>query len=285
MRIFETFLHCCVLLLLVFAQEAYAAESDDRAKIPATLLATALNHAVQSGLGEDLVQEVVDKKVDGLYQVAKSMFANPRQNVDDNDRLTAVQIFHALADGYDKHILSMVQLGFAYAEEDKSQAIQYFVQAGEDGPHQASLYNAGRLLAEQGMFPSALWYMREAVSLHETYPEYTSEKMTETARAGYNSLHSQLQQVELGLEEMVHMFPYSDMNGFPLADSQADKLWHEAMSRLESFGTTNKISDLEAGVKKLSELQMQNDENMSALQTSLLRRILTIVLDKMNAEL
>ena len=255
------------------------------AKIPATLLATALNHAVQAGLGEDLVQKVHDRNVEALYQVAKSMYANPRENVDENDRLTSVQIFHALADGDERHIMSMVQLGFAYAEEDKSKAIQYFAQAGEDGPHQPSLYNAGRLLAEQGEFPSALGYMREAIELAKAYPEYATDKMTETAKAGFNSLSIQLQEVELRLEEMVHMFPYSDLNGFPETESDADKLWHEAMSMLEYFGETKKISHLEISVKKLSDFQMQNDEHMSALQRSLLRRILTITLDLMSNEL
>mmetsp|Transcript_35760 Transcript_35760/g.86517 ORF Transcript_35760/g.86517 Transcript_35760/m.86517 type:complete len:283 (-) Transcript_35760:20-868(-) len=272
-----------ILLLIALGQISHADdESDDNsAKISATLLATALNHAVQSGLGEDLVQKVYDKDVGALYQVAKSMYANPRRqnNVDENDKLSSVQIFHALADGKEHHILSMVQLGFAYAEEDKSQAIQYFVQAGEDGPHQASLYNAGRLFAEEGEFAAALGYMRAAISLS------TGAKMTETARAGYNSLNNQLQQVELGLNEMVSMFPYADLNDFPQQGSKADKLWNEAMALFESFGKTKKISDLEACVKKLSDFQMQNDTKMSALQTSLLRRILTTALDIMSNEL
>ncbi|KAL3940363.1 MAG: hypothetical protein SGBAC_005091 [Bacillariaceae sp.] len=283
----------CSFLLLALAQISSHAttESGHTSKIPATLLATALNYAVQAALGEEMVQQLYDKDVGALYQVAKSMYAHPRRqdsNVDnENDKLSSVQIFHALADGTEHHILSMVQLGLAYAEEDKSQAIRYFVQAGEDGPHQASLYNAGRLFAEEGEFAAALGYMRAAISLSESNPAYTSDKMTETARAGYNSLANQLQQVELGLTEMVNMFPYAGdlTNDFPQQGSKADKLWNDAMTLLESFGKTNKISDLEACVKKLSDFQMQNDTKMAALQTSLLRRILTSALDIMSNEL
>ena len=41
------------------------------AQVPATLVATALNHAVQSGLGEEIVSKVYDQNVDALYLVAK----------------------------------------------------------------------------------------------------------------------------------------------------------------------------------------------------------------------
>ncbi|CAJ1951654.1 unnamed protein product [Cylindrotheca closterium] len=286
-NIVKALLYSFLLLALAQISHADKERSDDNnsAKIPATLLSTALNYAVQSGLGEGVVQRVYDKNIDALYRVAKSMYANPRQNQDEDDKLTSVQIFHALADGEEHHILSMIQLGFAYAEEDKSQAIQYFVQAGEDGPHQASLYNAGRLFAEEGEFAAALGYMRAAVSLPDSNSEYSSDKMTDTAKAGYNSLNIQLQQVELGLNEMVAIFPYADLKGFPQEGSKADKLWNEAMTLFESFGKNKKISDLEACVKKLSDFQMQHDKNMTALQTSLLRRILTTALDIMSNEL
>ena len=127
--------------------------------------------------------------------------------------------------------------------------------------------------------------MREAVSLAEQYPEYATDKMTDTAKAGFNSLHNQLQEVELGLDEMAHMFPYADLNGFPHSESAAFDLWHDAMLQLEEYGESKRILNLEACVKKLSDFQMQNDKDMSALQTSLLRRILTITLDLMSNEL
>lgn len=109
--------------------------------------------------------------------------------------------------------------------------------------------------------------------------------MTQTAKAGYNGISNQLQQVVLGLGEMVNIVPYEDLNGFPEQGGKADKLWNEAMALFESFGKRKKVADLEACVKKLSDFQVQNDQNMTALQTSLLRRILTSALDIMRHEL
>jgi tetratricopeptide (TPR) repeat protein len=199
------------LLLLAFT--TLSTQAQENSEVPAALLASALNHATQSGLGKELLEKVYNKDVNALYQVAKSMYANPRQNVAENDKLNAVQIFHALADGGEHHILSMMQLGFAYSAEDKRQAVKYFVQAGEEGPHQGSLYNAGRLLAEEGEFAPALGFMRAAITLSRDHPEHAKSHLTaETAKQGYRTLSEQLQQVDLGLQEMVDMFPYADLN-------------------------------------------------------------------------
>jgi tetratricopeptide (TPR) repeat protein len=272
------------LLLLAFT--TLSTQAQENSEVPAALLASALNHATQSGLGKELLEKVYNKDVNALYQVAKSMYANPRQNVAENDKLNAVQIFHALADGGEHHILSMMQLGFAYSAEDKRQAVKYFVQAGEEGPHQGSLYNAGRLLAEEGEFAPALGFMRAAITLSRDHPEHAKSHLTaETAKQGYRTLSEQLQQVDLGLQEMVDMFPYADLNNFPGEGTKEEKLWLDAIFQFHLFGSSKKISDLEAAVKGMSDLQMQHDNEMSALQTSLLRRILVIALEKMNGEL
>jgi tetratricopeptide (TPR) repeat protein len=272
------------LLLLAFT--TLSTQAQENSEVPAALLASALNHATQSGLDEDLLEKLYGKDVNALYQVAKSMYANPRQNVAENDKLNAVQIFHALADGEEHHILSMMQLGFAYYEEDKRQAMKYFVQAGEEGPHQGSLYNAGRLSAEVGEFAPALGFMRAAITLSRDHPEHAKSHLTAvTAKQGYVTLCERLQQVDLGLQEMVDMFPYADLDNFPGEGTKAEKLWLDAMFHFQSFGSSKKISDLEAAVKGMSDFQMQHDKEMSKLQTSLLRRILVIALEKMNGEL
>jgi tetratricopeptide (TPR) repeat protein len=282
MRLLNNILSALVLL----AFTTLSTQAQGNSEVPAALLASALNHATQSGLGKDLLEKLYDKDVNALYQVAKSMYANPRQNVAENDKLNAVQIFHALADGEEHHILSMMQLGFAYSSEDKRQAIQYFVQAGEDGPHQGSLYNAGRLFAEEGEFAPALGFMRAAITLSRDHPEYAKSHLTaETAKQGYVTLSERLQQVNLGLQEMVDMFPYADLNNFPGEGTKAEKLWLDAIFQFQLFGSSKKISDLEAAVKGMSDLQMQHDNEMSALQTSLLRRILVTALEKMSGEL
>lgn len=275
-----------IFALFVFSAKLTIKGQEQHAQISATLVASALNHAVQSGLGEDVVAKLYDKNVDALFKTAKSMYTNPRQNIsDENDKLNAVQIFHALADGKEHHILSMTQLGFAYSEEDKAKACRYFAQAGEDGPHQVSLYNAGRLFAEQGEFAASMGYMRAAYALSKDHPAYTQAAMTATSKEGYSMLSMKLQEVELSLQEMADIFPYGDIDYFPVEGSEAEKLWEAAMNKFQVFFKSKKIPDLEASVKKLSDLQMGYDQKMSALQTSLLRRILVVMLEMMNNEL
>eukprot|EP00980_Cylindrotheca_fusiformis_P002880 scaffold674_cov126-Cylindrotheca_fusiformis.AAC.19 len=284
MRLFRSIVS--TLLYVVVVRRVLAQdEGNQNALIPASLLASALNYAAQSDVGGDLLEKVYDKDVNALYKVAKSMLSNPRTNTNENDKLSAVQIFHALADGKEHHILSMVQLGFAYSEGAKDQAVKYFVQAGEDGPHQGALYNAGRLFAEERNFAPALGYMRAAVILSKENPGYAQHQMTKTAEEGYTILSGQLQNVDLGLQEMVDMFLYADLAGFPAEGSKAEKLWHAAMSKLRSFSSSGASSDVEAAVKAMSDLQMQYNNSLSELQTSLLRRILVIALQKMNGEL
>lgn len=286
MRFFHNILFPSAIFFLAFAgAPAQAQDQGKNALIPATLLASALNYAAQSSLGEDLLELAYEKDVNSLYKVAKAMYNNPRRNTDESDKMNAVQIFHALADGKEHHILSMVQLGFAYSDEDKDQAIKYFAQAGEDGPHQAALYNAGKIFAEEGKFAPALGYMRAAVSLSVESPDYAQPQMTATAKEGYGILSEQLQKVRLGLQEMVDMFLYADLNGFPSEDSKAEHLWFSIMTQLQKFGSTRAISDLEDAVKAISDMQMQYDGHLSALQTSLLRNTLVIALEKMNGEL
>jgi tetratricopeptide (TPR) repeat protein len=280
-------LYALIFALFFFPFTTYTQAQDD-AQISATLLASALNHAVESGLGEDLVAKLYDKDLVALFRTAKSMFTNPRPNTpdDENDKLNAMQIFYALAGGKGpSRILSMVQLGFAYSENEKDKAIQYFVQAGEDGPHQGSLYNAGRLFAEQGEFAPSLGYMRAAFAMSTEYPEYAKTQMTLTSKEGYSILSMQLQEVELSLQEMVDIFPYADIENFPAEGSKAEKIWTEAMVKFQSFLKSKKTKDLEASIKKLSDLQMTFGQHMSALQTSLLRRILVIMLEMVNNEL
>lgn len=266
---------CSCLLFLLLSTTTLAAQSASResnneatAQIPATLLASALNHAV-AHMDENLVNQLYsDNNINALYKVAKSMYANISNNND--NVMNAVQIFHALAEEH--HVPSMIQLGFAYSEHDKPQAIKYFVQAGEGGPDAASLYNAGRLLAEEGNYAPALGYIRAAAGTGNDMSK------TATAKEGYQTLSQQLQTIDLSLQDMVDVFPYADLEDeFP--QNEAEKLWNTAMEKL------SRGKDLEFVVKKLSELQVGHHQQMSSLQTNLLRRILVILLGKMNSEL
>jgi TPR repeat protein len=89
----------------------------------------------------DDIQQDNLKSPSTLYQIAKGMSNH------DATRDTAVQIFHVLAADI-QHIPSQVALGFYYYKNkndddpndySKHKALQYFQQAGENGPHQAAL--------------------------------------------------------------------------------------------------------------------------------------------------
>ncbi len=64
--------------------------------------------------------------------------------------------FAVLAD----HSLPCVKLGHHYsATENIPLAMQYFASARREGPHYASIYNAGRLLADQGDWVGTILYL------------------------------------------------------------------------------------------------------------------------------
>jgi len=165
--------------------------------------------------------------IDTLYQVAQSM--------NDEDRVTSVQIWHALADDETSpHLLSQVALGFAYSEVDKARAIAYFVEAGENGPHQAALYNAGRLLAEQHDYSKALAYIRAAANLQHANPKYIKPQLTETCRQAYDTLSQQIMTLpNLSLQASADMFLYASISDFPPPNTKQDKIWRKAMQALQ----------------------------------------------------
>mmetsp|Transcript_27885 Transcript_27885/g.59476 ORF Transcript_27885/g.59476 Transcript_27885/m.59476 type:complete len:165 (+) Transcript_27885:41-535(+) len=74
-----------------------------------------------------LLQQLQEGNIEALYNVAQSL--NSRNAGD--DRVTSVQLWHALADGPAAHVPSAAALGFSYAEVDKELALQYFIQASQ----------------------------------------------------------------------------------------------------------------------------------------------------------
>jgi hypothetical protein len=121
------------------------------------LFAKAMTHAKTMSITSDpthkqhmkqhqqLLEQLQSGNIEALYTVAQSL----NQRGVGDDRITSVQLWHALADGPAAHVPSAVALGFSYAEVDKELALKYFVQATEGkedgGPHQAAAFNAGRL--------------------------------------------------------------------------------------------------------------------------------------------
>ena len=265
-----------VLCLLASAVVLVSGQPANRAQIPADLLAKALNHVAKSPPtypnAEATIEALQGGSVEALYQVANSM-----NKLGGDDRLTSIQIYHALADDPSSHhIMSMVQLGFTYSESNKSDAIKYFVQAGEDGPHQAALYNAGRLFLESNDYARALGYIRAAATLakDKNTAMYAKPQMTETAEGAYRELCKMLIGAidNLSLQDMVDAFPYASILDFPKEGSKEDKIWHNAMTKLAAF-TSSKSRDantLEGLRTELAKLLEGENKKMSELQKVLL---------------
>eukprot|EP00537_Pseudo-nitzschia_pungens_P018144 CAMPEP_0172408368 /NCGR_PEP_ID=MMETSP1061-20121228/75815_1 /TAXON_ID=37318 /ORGANISM="Pseudo-nitzschia pungens, Strain cf. pungens" /LENGTH=313 /DNA_ID=CAMNT_0013144493 /DNA_START=275 /DNA_END=1216 /DNA_ORIENTATION=- len=239
------------------------------------------NYGDGDGNTPDVLERLESGHVHTLYKVAQAM--NERENRE--DRLTSIEIWHALADHNDDnsnsnsnngHILSQVALGFAYSEHDKASAVTYFVQAGEAGPHQAALFNAGRLLADPELedFVKALAYLRAAYNLAETHPEYSTDHLTETSKLAYETLSAQLTGlvneslgskggIALSIQEVADMFLYANLNDYPLAKSREEKIWARGMQSLQA-------RNWEIAFVEFEKLQRTSREELSNLQLSLL---------------
>ena len=267
------------------------------AQVPAELVAKALNYVAARShasldTAESIVASIQSGSVDALYDVAKEMNANGVE-----DKLTSIQIFHALADAH--HILSMVQLGHTYSVEDKQQAIKYFVQAGEDGPHQASLYNAGELFLETVPvdYVRSMAYIRSAATLADDKHTamYAKPQMTETATKAYHDLSRALKGAVrdggvLSLEEKMNLFAYASIRDYPQPNSKGDKLLSGAMDKIvklvrqakiggDSARDVGALASVRNDLKKLQEKVGKND--LSALQQELITAIMSDILSLM----
>ena len=298
----------CILLLSLSCCLVRAKDGDEgsnanaNAQVPAELVAKALNYvAARSGASLDTAESIVASiqsgSVDALYDVAKEMNAAPTSTNGVEDKLTSIQIFHALADGH--HILSMVQLGHTYSVEDKQQAIKYFVQAGEDGPHQTSLYNAGRLFLEivPVDYVRTMAYIRSAAALADDKHTamYAKPQMTETATKAYHDLSRALISSlrdggVLTLDERINLFPYASIRDYPPPNSKGDKLWSGAMEKLvnlihqakmggDNAGDVGTLASVRNDLAKLQEVVGKKD--LSALQQELITAILADTLQLM----
>ena len=281
------------------AQSPVESESSTTVIIDPELFAKAVNHAKAMAVTTDpqykqhqkehqkLLEELRNGSVDALYTVAQSL--------NREDRITSVQLWHALADGAANHVPSAAALGFSYAEVDKELALKYFVQASngnDDGPHQASLYNAGRLFLELNEAASSLAYIRSCANLEKEYPAYASPDMTKTCKEAYELLSKQIMtKTTPGIEDAAEMFLYSSINDFPQPNSKEFTKYAKAMEFLEMYAslmreedgtggdTNNKkakafMTYLKSAEEELLSLKKGSSKKLSELQNYLLDIIL-----------
>lgn len=253
-----------ILFLCIYLVITIGLCQADNPKIPAELVAKAMNHVAQSDdpNAQSTIQSLQEGNIETLYKVAKSM--------NDAGDITSVEIWHQLADGEAHHIMSMVSLGFAYYDQDKQKAVKYFVQAGEDGPHQASLYDAGFLFIQLGDYPRALAYIRESAIFNG---KGQSEDMTKKATESYFRFSTMMKALKMSVKLMSNIFPYASIDGFPLEGSSEDKLWVDAMKNLEDYNLNNNKNSMNSARHGLSELLKR--EGLSDLQKYFIEKILT----------
>ena len=205
----------------------------------ATLWQEAASYAQSLQMDEAVQQRLEARDATTLHQIGKHQLQS------DTEKTMGLEILHALAD-HPNHplVASQVTLGnYYYTTGDKGNAVQYFIQAGEEGPHQASLYNAGRIFGEVGEWVPALAYIRAAATLGETSPETASDTLTETCRSAFEIMMQQLSKQELKFHESADIFLYANLQDFPLEGSSEAQLWRNAVMALHAFNKTFAESD------------------------------------------
>jgi len=276
----STIVFIFALLLGILTSITHSASVEDQpALVPSGLLQKAINYVKDHNFGgkEDdsskILKQLEARDVHTLYEVAKAM----NTSKDQATRLSSIDIWDAL--GHSGHILSQVALGFAFAEADKQRAIMYFVSAGEKGPHQVALFNAGRLLAEPEIadYTKSLAYMRAAYQMETTNPEKSTVHMVETSRIGYERLSEEFTDIiqeslesagsMLSMQTMADMFNYADLGGFPRAKTQAMRDWHDAMRALQ-------FNEFEMAQRKFNKFVENFSTEISDLQHAIIQALL-----------
>ena len=198
-------------------------------------------YATSLDMDAAVLQKLNAKDLGTLHQIGKHKL---KQQQASEEQSSGLRILHALADDpSNPHIPSQVALGFHYYETDKIKALQYFANAGEGGPHQAALYNAGRLYGELGEWIPALAYIRAAATLGESNPQAVTESLTETCLTAYEIMMQQLSQQTLSIQESADVFLYANIHDFPPDGSDEANLWTNAVMALDSFNRTFSESD------------------------------------------
>eukprot|EP00527_Entomoneis_sp_CCMP2396_P000654 CAMPEP_0198152430 /NCGR_PEP_ID=MMETSP1443-20131203/59827_1 /TAXON_ID=186043 /ORGANISM="Entomoneis sp., Strain CCMP2396" /LENGTH=447 /DNA_ID=CAMNT_0043818459 /DNA_START=75 /DNA_END=1418 /DNA_ORIENTATION=- len=271
---------CC------WAQEQ---QIDAQVRLPPELFNAALDYA-KAKLPQDITKDnEIMRSPSTLYQIAKGMSNH------DATRQKAVQIFHILAD-IDKEskfqqqqhqgyaIESQVALGFYYSKQhdgnhDLDKALHYFETAGEAGPHQAALYNAGRIHAAKGQWVPAMAFIHAAATMKEQDHDesssyyYYSDSVEETALEAFELLSQRIaQQPALSIREIADIFMYANLDNFPNSSSNNDKdsteLWTNAMllaDKLEQQGMLQgKKKDQQQQQKHEQQLQQKIQVDMEA---------------------
>lgn len=199
-------------------------------------------YASQTGMDTAVQEKIAARDVHTLHQVAKHQLQQQQNQL---QAAAGLKTLHALADEA-QHLASQVTLGFYYYQkagdnsnlDDKLKALKYFSIAGQEGPHQAALYNAGRIYGELGEWIPALAFVRTAATLGHTHPTAVTDALTQTCLTAYNVMRQQLSQQTLGIQQWADIFLYSNLQDFPADGSPQADLWTHAVMALDLFNRT-----------------------------------------------
>jgi len=239
-----------------------------------------LTCAFAQGAAPSIVQKAAEfaekqpnDKIDTLelFEVAKKW-----QRKDNKDAWT---LYHYLADDLN-HVPSMARLGHLYPETDE-RALLYFQRAGEEGPHHASLYNAGRILAQQQDWVQALYYLKAAATLGESYPDYEQESTTKISREAHETVSQQVPD-DITLVQMADVFMFGSLQD---VSEPVEDLWRNAITSLVQFSENQDSSAKSQAVTALEQIIKSHSGELTPLQTRMVTNVLNDLLVSESDEL
>jgi len=214
--------------------------------VPENLLEQAIAFA-QSQNEAEIVDQLQQHSIHALHHTARAMMQQ-------TNREPALQILHILAE--DDHFPSQMALGSAYAEAAPQLAIKYFVDAAEATGNGGAMYNAGKMLYEQGDLVKALAYLRAV-------PEDSASIATATHAYQLVSTDVRQQLPRIGLQQIVDMFPYASWNdndkGWDdfMTLFQAHK-WEQAQAHLNKLRVRRDWTELQIDILKFAQSIVDN---------------------------
>jgi tetratricopeptide (TPR) repeat protein len=276
------------LCILCLSGPALAADDKQKAqvvKLDAKLTKQATQYAQNlmqktGSVKPQIIAEIKAGEQESLYYVAKHMVEHGSDQDGGPPPAAAFSILHTLADGSSSlmpHVKSQVVLATAYYNKgDKVKAIHYFELAGEQGPHQAALYNAGRTHAELENWVPAIAYIRESAVLSETHPEAVEDAMTKTVIKAYVTFSEKIANADLSIEQAADIFMYGALQDKLSEDD--DNNWKVAVTNLATFNET--VTGIEpdytalfTAFQNLRELWEASSKKMSHLQAHILLKL------------
>lgn len=205
-----------------------------------------------------------------LFEIAKKW---QRKNNQD-----AWMLYHYLADELN-HVPSMARLGHLYDEKD-DRALLYFQRAGDEGPHHASLYNAGRILVQRQDWVQALFYLKAAATLGDSHPDYEQKSMTKIAREAHKTVSQQVPD-DITFVEMADVM----FGSLKDVSEPVEALWRNAITSLVQFSENHDESVKNQANTYLQELLKSHSDEMTLLQTRMVTNALNAMQETASDEL